>query len=179
MLARIISGQFYVSTMLGGNRIISEIHSNFVPALIAIAGTAVLLICAKHAKTEMRVLLLFTGMVVIGSLLSPTCSEPPPMTSWEVLSRTPWTRYEFFPALALVWSILWIFHRPPQILKILGFLLLVVLTIGEIRDFRYPAPKDLHFMEYAELLNDSPKGSTVIIPENPSDGGWTIQLLKH
>jgi hypothetical protein len=176
MLAQIVAGPCYLSTLLGGGLKLTS-SSVLAAVVIAIAITTLLILRARWAGAEMRTMLLFTAIVLACSLLSPTGSAPPPMTPWGMLELMPGSRYEFFPALLLVWSILWCVHRPPQIFQIIGTLLLAVLSVGIVRDFRYRSFPDVHLREHAINLERATSGAHIAIPETPE--GWTVNLIKH
>jgi hypothetical protein len=96
---------------------------------------------------------------------------------WELLAGAAGIRYWYFPTLAFAWSILWCFRSPAGPLKIMSTVLLCVMCFGIVRDWRYPALKDLQFKEYARRFEAATPGTAFIFPQNPQ--GWNMTLVKY
>jgi hypothetical protein len=55
-------------------------------------------------------------------------------------------------------------------------ILLCLMFVGIVRDWRQPTSKDLQFKECAKRFEAVPARTTLTIPENRE--GWTAQLVK-
>jgi hypothetical protein len=51
------------------------------------------------------------------------------------------------------------------------------MCFGIIRDFRYPAYKDLHFAQDVKRFGAVPPGTAFVFPQNPQ--GWNVTLIKR
>jgi hypothetical protein len=125
----------------------------------------------------MKLFLLFSSMLLAASLICPTAYPPAGVSIWELLAGAEGVRYWYFPTLAFAWSILWYFRSRTALLKTVSAVLLCLMSIGIIRDWRHPAYEDMHFAEYVKRVEAAPAGTVVTIPENPE--GWNLQLVKH
>jgi hypothetical protein len=179
LLTRILAGQIYFATLLGGNSLAANSSLVVFSILLcaAIAGTALLAFCFARAGLEMRLLLVLTCMFLIASLISPAAYPPPGMSRWEMLAKVAGIRYWFFPTLACVWSILWAARSRIKSLQATSIILLCLMCFGVVRDWKQPALKDLRFAEAARSFEAAPPGTVMVIPENPE--GWIIRLVKH
>jgi methylmalonyl-CoA epimerase len=57
-----------------------------------------------------------------------------------------------------------------------GVCLLVMMSVGFVRDFRYPPFEDLSH-EFTKRLEQTPPGTSVALPINPT--GWDMRIVKH
>jgi hypothetical protein len=176
---RILASQIYLGTLIGSNGLGASVgprHLIFF-ACIAVGGTALVIYCFLKASVEMRLFLVFSILPFAASLFSSTGHAPPGIGVWSLLAAAGGIRYWFFPTLAFAWTILWYFHNHNFALKSISAILLFLMCIGIVRDWRQPVLKDLHFAEYAKQFEAAPAGTAITIPENPD--GWTVQLIKH
>jgi hypothetical protein len=179
LFTRILAGQIYFATLLGGNSLAANSSPVVFSILLcaAIAGTALLAVCFARAGLEMRLFLVLTGMLLIASLISPAAYPPPGMSRWEMLAKVAGIRYWFFPTLVCTWSLLWAARSRIEALKAASVVLLFAMCFGVVRDWRQPALNDRHFAEYVKAFEAAPPGTVVVLPENPP--GWNIRLAKH
>ena len=179
LFTRILAGQIYFATLLGGNSLAANSSPVVFSVLLcaAIAGTALLAVCFSRAGLEMRLLLVLTCMFLIASLISPAAYPPPGMSRWEMLAKVAGIRYWYFPTLACVWSILWAVRSRIEALRAVAVIFLCVMCFGVVRDWKQPALEDLHFAESAQSFAAAPPGTVMVIPENPP--GWNVRLVKH
>lgn len=179
LLTRILGAQVYLGPLLGGNGLaVSQSAGVFVFLAIAvIIGTVIVVFCFARSAVEMRLFLLLTFTLLAVSLISPTAYPPAGVSMWELLAGAAGIRYWYFPTLAFAWSILWCFRSPAGPLKIMSTVLLCVMCFGIVRDWRYPALKDLQFKEYARRFEAATPGTAFIFPQNPQ--GWNMTLVKY
>ncbi len=177
LLARILGGQVYLATLLGANGLAARSGLIVLFCCIAVAGTALVAIHFATGNLVRKLFLLFSAMLFIVSLISPTGSIPGGLPSWHSLASAAAVRYWFFPSLAFAWSLIWCSRQPSRVLRIVSASLLCLMCFGIIRDWRHAPFQDMHFAEHARRFASSPRGETITIPLNPN--GWNMQLVKH
>jgi hypothetical protein len=179
LFARILAGQVYLGTILGWNGVAghASLGISIALAVIAAGGTILVAVCFLRSSLAMKLFLLFSAMIIVSSLLSPTLGPLTGVTSWEVLAWGGGSRYWFIPTLAFAWTILWCFQSRTAVLKAVSAVLLCLMCVGVVRDWRHPAFRDMHFAEYAKRFESSPAGTAVTIPQ--STEGWTMTLVKR
>jgi hypothetical protein len=179
LFTRILASQIYLGTLIGGNGLGGSADTNHLIffACVAIGGTAMVVYCFFKAPLPMKLFLVFSALPFATSLISSTGHAPPGIGVWSLLAAAGGIRYWFFPTLAFAWTILWCFQSRNFALKAISALLVFLMCIGIVRDWRQPVLKDLHFADYAKQFAAAPPGTTIVIPENPD--GWTVQLTKH
>jgi len=173
--ARLLAGDVYLGTLLGGN-IFSLRLSAETLGCIAVVGTLVLIRCALDAPVAMRCLLVFSCLLFAAALANPTTVSAPGTTAWKTLAECEGARYWFFLSLAFAWSLAYCARSSARVVRDAAIGLLVLMAVGFVRDFRYRPFEDLSG-QYAERLAQTPTGTTVTLPINPS--GWNMRLVKH
>ena len=179
LFARILAGQVYLGTILGGNSLAGNFHPRVFGVLLcaAIVGTFLLAVVFAQSGLEMRLFLILTGVLFLASLISPVAYPLPGQSRWDVLAEVPGIRYWFFPTLACAWSLLWAVRSRIEILRAVSVILLCAMCLGVVRDWRQPALRDLHFVETARRFDAVHSGTVMVFPENPP--GWDMRLVKH
>ena len=179
LFARILAGQVFLSTLIGGNGLAAFSTPRLLIFLIcvAVSGIAIAAICFAKSSLEMRLFLVLSSMILAASLISPTAYPPAGVSMWNLLAGAVGIRYWYFPTLAFAWSILWCFHRGKVILKPASAILLCIMYFGIIRDWSHPAYQDMHFAKYARQVEAAAAGTVITIPENQP--GWNLQLVKR
>jgi hypothetical protein len=179
MFVRILAGQVYLGALLGGVRQGPDMDLRHLIVFtgIAILGTILVIVCLLRAPLPMKLFLLFSAMLLASSLISPTLGKLAGVTAWETLVSGAGNRYWFFPTLAFAWTILWCFQSGSRALKTLSAILLCCMCFTISFRWRHPPYQDMHFTEYASKFETAPPGTVVTIPQNPE--GWTMTLVKH
>ena len=175
-LARILSSQIYLGTLLGGNGLGPHL-SLAVAASIAVLATAVWTACFVVSSKELRAVVIVAVLLLCASLARPIVFPPPGVTAWQQLSDVSGVRYWFFPCLAFAWSLAYGVRSSRKALGVACWCLLALLPIGLVRDFRYPAFADLHFADCVRQVEAARTGSTIVIPIRQA--GWQAVLIKH
>jgi hypothetical protein len=173
--ARLLAGQVYLGTLLGGNGLAITLSLGAL-TFIAIIGTAILIFCAKISNNGMRALLLFSFLLFAAALASPVTLPPPGISAWKLLAGSSGVRYWFMPCLAFAWAIAYCARSAARAVQVPAVCLLVLMGVGFVRDFRYPAFAGLT-PQYAKSFAEAPTGTLVTIPVNPS--GWNMGLIKR
>ena len=179
LLARILAGNVYLGTLLGGNGLAANQDRRIFILLVFVAIFGTLFVALSYFKSNlsMKLFIILTSTLLAASLISPTSYPPPGDTEWQQLSEAIGIRYWYFPTLVFAWSILFCFRSRTAILRIVSATLLFLMCFGIVRDWRYSAYEDMHFAEYAKRVEAAPPGTIVTIPQNPK--GWNLQLVKH
>jgi hypothetical protein len=178
LLVRIVAGQVYLGTILGANRLASHTGIGFI-AWVAVIGSSLVAYCFWKARSEWKLFLLFSSLILVASLKSPvTSSLPAGLTVWRLIAEVPGIRYWFFPTLAFAWISVWYAfgERPGRLPKAIGAALLFMMMVGVIRDWRHPAYRDFDFASYSNTFEASTPGSVLTFPVNPN--GWDVRLVK-
>ncbi len=179
LFARILGGQVFLGTLLGGNWLASYSSPGLLIFFfcLSIGGIALVAMSSIASPLQFRLFLLLSTVVFLLALIAPSGSVPEGVSSWSNLAASPSARYWFFPTLAFAWSLVWCFKSRMTVLKYVSAFLLLLMCIGTVRDWRHPAFKDLHFAEYAKRFESAPAGQGVSIPINPE--GWNMRLVKR
>jgi hypothetical protein len=176
---RILAGQIYLGSMVGKNDLASLGRMPFL-LVIAIAGSSLMVYCCYKARIEWKLILLFAALLFAASLRSPMSPRPPAGVGvWRLIAGFQGFRYWFFPTLAFSWTCVWFAFEESQNhrRRLAGTLLLCLMLVGVLRDWKDPAFEDMHFASYVGKLQGSSKGTVVVIPENPA--GWDVQLVRR
>ncbi len=176
--ARLLGGRIYLSTLTGHNLWRGSSHKGLAAlALLCVMGTVVLAVACRYAPTEMRLFVLFAAVIFAASLVTPTSYPKAGEAVWQMLIQAGSIRYWFFPSLAFAWCILYCLRERRRWVRASGACLLLCLCYGMYNDWNHPAPEDLHFAAEAQLFQEAPPGSAVVLPLNPR--GWSMRLVKH
>jgi hypothetical protein len=178
-LSRIVAGHIYLGTLIGHNGLAIQLQP-LTLACIAVAGTALFIWWLCQAGVEMRLFAFFTLLELAASLAKPqTGSIPGGLTAWRIMAGAPGIHYWFFPTLACTWMLVSFLGGPErtQLTELVGFLLLLCMLFGFIRDWRYPTYPDPHLAYYAQQLKAAKPGEIIVIPQNPP--GWELRLVKR
>jgi hypothetical protein len=179
LFARILGGHVYLAALIGGNALSALPGRGLTIFLIctAVAGTALVGICAIKAPLEMKLFILFSAVLFASALIAPVEWGRPDLPIWNVLSGSVGYRHWFFPTLAFAWSLPWGLKSRAVPIKFVSATLLCIMCLGIIRDWRHPTFQETHFAESVRLFDNAPAGSVVTIEEQPQ--GWNMKLVKH
>jgi hypothetical protein len=185
-LIRILGGQIFMSPLLGNMTLLHMTWRHFPNYVFAresiafVIGLAVLFYALRYAPAEVKLFILFGFAVLSLSLAHPIpglAHEP----QWELLAFPGHgNRYYFLPSISFLVALAWTAGYAPKIPRRIAAVLLLMLPLGIVRDWRFPDFADLHFKEYASKFEASPPGSKIEIPLNPINAAhWTMELTKH
>ena len=185
-LISILGGQIFISPLLGNTTLVHMAWRHFPNYIFAreifafVVGVSILLYALRYAPLELKLFILFGTAILSLSLAHPIPGTlPQPM--WEVMSFPGHgNRYYYLPSIAFMASLVWIASSAPKVPRSIAWLLLLMLPLGIVRDWRYPEFVDLHFQEYASKFEAAPPGTKISIPLNPVNAAhWTMELTKH
>ncbi len=185
-LINIVGGQVFFSGILGLRTSIQlYYHSHFqslfyfdaIALAIAIPFVAYALL---YAPTQLRLFYLFAGLVLTSALIHPLASYGGNTPQWELLLVPGCgNRYYFFPMLAFLATLVWMLtdsRVKSRLLRYAALALLMLLSVGICRDWRYKPFRDLNFQDYARRFEQAAPGTQFTIPLNPD---WTMELTKR
>jgi hypothetical protein len=186
LLIRILGGQIFLSPLLGNTTLLHMTWRHFPNYVFAretiafVIGLAILFYALRYAPAELKLFILF-GFAVLSLSLARPIPGILPQPQWELLSFPGHgNRYYFLPSIAFMAALVWIASSASKAPRWIASLLLLLLPIGIVRDWRYPDFADLHFQEYASKFEASPPGTKLAIPLNPVNAAhWTMELTKH
>jgi hypothetical protein len=185
-LIRILGGQIFLSSLLGNMTLLHMTwrhFPNYVFTRVTIAfvvGLAILFHALRYAPAEVKLFILF-GFAVLSLSLAHPIPGLAPQPQWELLAFPGHgNRYYFLPSISFLVALAWIANSGSKIPHRIAAVLLLMLPLGIVRDWRYPDFADLHFQEYAAKFEAAPPGATIAIPLNPVNlAHWTLELTKH
>jgi len=171
LFAKILASQMFVGSVLGRNIMYSRPSC---AELITIAGIAILLYALWKAAWEVKFFIAFACLILAVSLADPMVPAP----KWPSLMVAWGFRYWFIPILAFAVALVWMAGEGrPRSLRFTAVVLLLLMTTGIARDWRYRPFANLAFGAYARQYSSLPNGSKLLIPLNPR--GWSMTLAKR
>jgi len=185
-LISILGGQVFLSPLLGYTTLVHMAWRHFPDYIFAretfafVIGIAILLYALRYGPAELKLFILFSMAVLSLSLARPMPGILP-QPQWELLSFPGHgNRYFFLPSISFLAALIWIASSASKVPRRIAGLLLLLLPLGIVRDWRYPDFVDLHFQEYASQFEAAPPGTKMAIPLNPvTPAHWTLELTKH
>jgi hypothetical protein len=172
---RMIGGDIVAGSMFGNHGFaLKSPMVLIVPA--ALCCFAICIYCFRSANLELKLFILYCAAVLGASLRSPYVAGSKPL--WEVLAGATASRYWFLPMLAFAWSAIWCArYAINRLSRIASTGILLLMIIGVVTDWRYPAPPDEHFPQSVRRVQDARPGTQLTIPIVPD--GWQILLVKR
>lgn len=183
---KVITGQIFIAGIIGKNGF-RFIYNNFLQTnngldkffyiTIFFIGVTVVWITIKKGSSALKLFLLFAGLILAASLYSPMASTKIPQ--WQIMaSPGAATRYWVIPIIAYLISIIFIFTIKNAYTKIFSSILLCILIISIVNNWKYNAWQNLHFVNYAQKFSTVPIDAVFEIPSQPLN--WhKIRLIKH
>jgi hypothetical protein len=171
---RMLGGHVVACALVGSYSFASLAPMTFiVPA--ALGGLGICLYCLRFANLEWKLFLIYCGGVFAACLHSPLTPGNKPAWDWLIVDNS--ARYWFFPMLAFVWSAVWcaVYGRD-RLFKIAGTCILLIMSVGIIRDWNYGPYPDDHFALSVVRMREAKPGERVVIPVVPD--GWHMDLVK-
>lgn len=178
LFIELISAKLF-GVLLFGEGFVNNIAKSFWLSLpIFLLGTSILLFAIWKARIELKLLILFSTLLILAAFNSPMVSTSDPQ--WPLMANaSTGARYFFIPLVAwsitLMWSLSQIKNKRLQI--ILSFIVGLLMFNVFITDFKLKAYKDKEFYKHAEIFSTLPSGTEYKIPTNPGKG-WDVTLIK-
>jgi hypothetical protein len=150
------------------------------PAVIVVAALAIASFAAVVWKgpAELRLLLLYAGLILVASLAWPPASTYSDAGYWDMLAVPGnGNRYFLVPVFVTLTAIVWAVSSrriPGRVLG--GVALASVLGLGMPLDWREPPLRDYGFGQYVQKYERATPGQRVQIVTPP---GWSFVLTKR
>jgi hypothetical protein len=185
-LVSILGGQIFLSPLLGSKTLLHMTLRHFPDYVFTretiafVIGIAILLYALRYAPVELKLFVLF-GFAVLSLSLARPIPGHLPKPQWELMCFPGHgNRYYFLPSIAFMAALAWVAIGGARVPRYVAGLLLLLLPLGIVRDWRYPDFVDLHFRKYASQFRRYPSGETIVIPINPVNAdNWKMELTKH
>jgi hypothetical protein len=140
-------------------------------------GLAIVVLTLMRAPLELRLFVAFGVLVTTAAAFRLHCD---PHWRWDGLlsHEASSDRYWYIPRLGFVASLVWLALDTKWSIRTrsVARAALLCLALVALVSWRYPAPPDFHWPQYARELQNAPPGTTVWIPVNPP--GWKFYLTK-
>ncbi|MFL6415291.1 MAG: hypothetical protein ACJ74Y_06430, partial [Bryobacteraceae bacterium] len=173
LLLRLLGGHVFAGALVGHNLAVAHGRGTIIGVFVLLGG-GILLYTVLKSRLEFKLFLAFCSTLLVASLSRPIMVEAP-LLQWPALLNARGNRYWFFPMLAFLWSLVWCASEDQRrLVQASCAAILLTMTIGVVRDWRYAPYEDKHFQRYAEQFQAAPPGTSIVIPINPD--GWSVRL---
>jgi hypothetical protein len=179
LFLQIVGGHFFLTPIIGDKNYARLFNRGIWGAWIAIPcnllGFALLIYTIVKANLELRLLILFSGFIIFGALLSPAASNSVPQ--WQALAMPETgSRYWLIPIFCWFVALFYIVKNAARVYLRYGAVALLIFSLyGVVADWKYPRFKNLEFQRYAAEFEAAQAGQAVMIPINPD---WEMRLVK-
>jgi len=171
---QLLAGRIYMAALWGDLSLRAQQHLMLL-LLAALVGTSIILYCVWKARWELRLLALFSFLMLGLSLVHPMASYAGPQ--WQILSTAAGQHYWVLPTVAFVWCLIWSSRdAEPDWLRLLASCLLMTMPLGITGDWHYPPYANMHYQMYVQQYAAAQEGASVPIPIFPP--GWEMTLIK-
>ena len=180
LFARIVADRVVMPALGGRDAVVGSYPSNqphgtaLSVVLLGVAAVIVGLAVWK-GPSELRLLLLFAGMVLGLALTHPMISETDPQWPFMV-EQVAGDRYFLIPAVALMLATAWCLWRLPRAAALaLGVALAGVFLGLAATSYQYAPYQDFNRDAWQARLDASPPGTVVLVPINPPGVRMAVQ----
>jgi hypothetical protein len=177
LFAEILSRQMFLAPLLGMRAMPPRETNAYVvfSVCVVLLGAAAMAYCLLKAPIELKVFIGFSVVLVAATLGFPLCSLTIPQ--WRVMTLpAACNRYWMIPMLSFLASLAWIVWTQQGRLRYAALIVLFMMPVGILRDWRHPAFVDQHFAEHAREFARAPQGAHMVFAIDPP--GWYMELVK-
>ncbi len=175
LLLHLVAGDIIIDGFTGLRGVVDKLP---LPVFVAafLFGLLITGCALRFGKLALRLFIVFAVALLTVSLRNPLLDGPHPL--WQMLVDDFGCRYWYYPMLAFLWSAAaCVFQERVRGIRLAGYCVLVPLLFGSLKDWRYQAPRDHHFIAYVARFNQAKPGEHIVIPLNPEP--LTMELVKH
>lgn len=180
LFLKIIGGHLFLNTIIG-DRVYSRLFSRpfwneWTAVLVNLIGFGLLIYAFLKSNLELRLLIIFSFMIVFGALAFPAITSDVPQ--WTAMWKPGiGSRYWLIPIFCCFVSLLYLAKNAKvSRVRYFSIALLVLSLSGIAADWKYPRFKNLEFQRYVAEFESAPAGQEVSIPINPES--WEMRLVK-
>lgn len=178
LFIRLISGKLF-GVLLFGEKFVNNIAKSFWLAFpIFLFGVSIILFALWKARIELKLLILFSALLILAAFTSPMVSATDPQ--WPLMTNaSTGARYFFIPLVAWSTALIWFLSqiKNKRIKIVLSAIIALLMLNVFITDFKLKAYKNKEFYKHAEIFSNLPNGTEYKIPINPGKG-WDVTLIK-
>jgi len=130
-----------------------------------------------RSPLQLKLFLLFGGLVFAASLLSPTVHSNGYAPLKHLSLSDAGMRYWLIPMCVFLATLVWNLGKTrPRFIKVLSGIFLATIIFGAIVDFKHPRFIDYQFSDQIQKFRRLPVGQQITIRINPR--GWDLVLIK-
>jgi hypothetical protein len=177
-LARIIAVQVILGASLG-IRVMTRLagHLDAFLGTVTLLGGILGVVALYRGRPLLRQAFFVATLVLATALISPVVSLTEPQ--WPLLtSPGAGNRYFFIPMLVWIGILMTLVRHQAAVIRGLASGFLMLLPLGIIADFKYPASKPTKFLEIAREFEEAPSGTPWAFAVHPP-GFPPLVLIKH
>ena len=185
-LIGIVGGQVFYAPVLSMKSLLllylfADRRTFFSIEVAALAlGLPIVIYALLRGPKDLKVFLIFAAALLVLALRNPLVIPTSSSPQWELMQFPGLgNRYYFFPMLAFLASVIWLWTGPgrARFTRYYALAILALLPIGIYRDWQHPQYKEFHFQEFAAEFERAAPGTRMTIPINPT--GWQMVLVKR
>ena len=179
LFLKIVGGHWFVVSLIGEKGLAWTLNKPFwkdgISVIINLAGFSLLIYAFLKSKFELRLLLIFSTLIIITALIYPAAAGDVPQ--WTVMQLAPvGSRYWLIPIFSLFIAVFWLARNSPhKAMRYLSIFLLLISSVGIFSDWKYQPYTDFEFQKHAAKFDNAASGEEVIIPINPN---WEMRPVK-
>jgi hypothetical protein len=171
---RIVAGNIFTNSMIGSGGAYMRIPLLLIAAA---GGLAVLVWAWRSAPLAFRLYIAFAIFALMASLRDPLLLGNT-IPRWEVLGNVAGIRYWFLPSLMFLWSAAWCAWGGSRLSRYAGLGVLLLTSIGVVREWVYPPWPASHFKADVERFQALKPGEHMSFSVY-DPGGRTMELVKR
>ncbi len=180
LFLKIVGGHLFLNSIVGDraySRFFNRsLWNDWTAILVNLIGFGLLAYAFIKSKLELRLLIIFSFMLVFSALAFPAITSDAPQ--WTMMWKPGiGSRYWLIPIFCCFAALLYLARNAEiSFVRYASVALLVFSLFGIAADWKYPRFKDLEFQKYAAEFESAPAGVEVSIPINPEP--WDMRLVK-
>lgn len=177
LLMEILARQMFLAPLLGVRAMPPKETAGYLAfcTVVTVLGLAALAYAAWKAAWPIKLFLYLAVSLAAASLLVPLCSRTIPQ--WQVMVRPgACNRYWLVPMLGFLAALVWMARTQQGWRKLVPLLVLSVMLVGIIRDWRHPGYRIQNFPQQAAKFAAMPPGARMTFAIEPP--GWTMELVR-
>jgi len=176
---KIIAGHLFIASILGerglGFAIRYSLLNDVTATMINLAGFGLLIYAFIKSRAELRLLMVFSLMIVGAAMASPAITNEVPQWTQMWLPGGG-VRYWLIPIFCFFVVLLYLAKNADHsLVRYTAILTLALSLVGIAGDWKYPRFTDLDFQGHAARFENARPGDEVAIPINPN---WEMRLRK-
>jgi hypothetical protein len=177
---KILAGDVFVRGILGVDYMrkvmgLEAWENSFIPVIFGIFGIFLIGYVFWKARLEVELFIIFSFLILAAGMASPQVSLVKPQ--WDVMKGGSGGRYYFFPTMAWMFSLGWIFlnAKNKSLKKIAAILIFCWIFVGLPKDWAFDKYKNFHFDQQVSEFKSLQIGQPYTFKIAPK---WEMTLSK-